>query len=78
MPYPKITDPEHPLYEQAQEGWPDFDETEAWREVARDSVATRVNSSSHPAFKSDYIVNDQAERERKQEEAALTPAKQRR
>ena len=77
MSYPKITDPEHPLYEQAQEGWPDFDENEAWREVARDSVATRVNSNSHPAFKSDYIVNDQAERERKEKEASA-PAKQRR
>jgi len=75
--YPLIEDPEHPLWEQQQEGWPDFTPIEAKREAARDSVATRANSNSHPAFQSDYIVNDQAERERQQEEAAA-PAKPRR
>jgi len=63
--YPVIEDPEHPLWDAQQNLWSDYTPWEAQRALVEHSNKhqRRANSSSHPAFQSSYIKNDQAERE---------------
>lgn len=72
--YP-VVGPDHPLYAAQQAGWPDHTTFAAMREVVRLAKPFTVNSLSHPAFGADYIVNDQAERERRAE--AVLPERER-
>lgn len=63
--YPVIEDPEHPLWGAQQDMWVDYTPWEAFRAAAeyQQQHRRRGNSTSHPAFSSSYIKNDQAERE---------------
>lgn len=63
--YPVIEDPSHPLWDAQQDMWVDYTPWEAMRAAAKHSKQRRANSTSHPAFSSSYIKNDQAEREGK-------------
>lgn len=63
--YPVITDPRHPLYEEASAGWPtmapDIAMLEAQRHASETFETGYANSRNHPAFAKDAIVNEHAE-----------------
>lgn len=69
--YPVITDATHPLFAAQEAGWPDHRPHEAMRAVIEHlKKPAPANSANHPAFADDFVVNDQAERERAEEAAA--------
>ena len=59
--YPHITDPEHPLWDEQQAGWPNMTPIEAMRAaVEHKPSGGHADSSTHPAFDKRYIQNDHA------------------
>ena len=78
--YPVITDPQHPLWDAQQNLWDEYSPWEAQRALVEHSNKhqRRANSTSHPAFRSDYIKNDLATREVVESPPREAPPKDRR
>lgn len=72
--YPHLDDPDHPLWDAQQAGWPDHARHEAWAAVVRvnrDRAAPHGDSASHPAYDPAYIRNGQATRPEEDESARV-------
>lgn len=75
--YPAIDDPEHPLWEAQQAGWPDHAPHEAMSEAVRSMRAGAGDSADHPSYARDAIRNPLATRPA-DDEAEAEPEQDRR
>lgn len=76
--YPSITDPDHPLYAEAQAGWPNLAPHEAMTRAVEHMARSRANSGTHPAFAEKAIVNRFATRPEDDAKPAPEQTKERR
>lgn len=76
--YPAITDPDHPLWAEAQAGWPTLSPHEAMTKAVEHMQRGRANSGVHPAFAERAIVNKFATRPEDDAKAVGEEAKERR
>lgn len=60
--YPLIDDPEHPLWDEQQAGWPGMPSWVAWSEAVTLAPSRHADSISHPAYDPGYIRNPHATR----------------